>query len=77
MANGTIDLECGNTTNNASGPTAGLVTPTRIFLTASRFRLEVESKIVSISDSRQDDRLSGRLDYINAERSNSIQINLV
>src|ERR1700724_198879 len=48
MANGTIDLECGNTTNNAERQQQVWYTNTH-FLTASRFVSKVESKIGSIS----------------------------
>ena len=51
MANGTIDLECGNTTNNAERQQQVWYTNTH-FLTASRFVSKVESKIGSISDLR-------------------------
>jgi len=49
LANGTIDLECGNTTNNAERQKQVWYTNTH-FLTASRFLSKVESKIGSISD---------------------------
>src|SRR3984957_1510200 len=49
LANGTIDLECGNTTNNAERQQQVRYTNTH-FLTASRFVSKVESKIGSISD---------------------------
>jgi glutamate/aspartate transport system substrate-binding protein len=49
MANGTIDLECGNTTNNAERQQQVWYTNTH-FLTASRFVSKVDSKIGSISD---------------------------
>ena len=49
LANGTIDLECGNTTNNAERQKQVWYTNT-YFLTASRFVSKVESKIGSISD---------------------------
>src|SRR4030081_1653157 len=49
LANGTIDLECGNTTNNAERQQRVWYTNT-LFLTASRFVSKVESKIGSISD---------------------------
>ena len=49
LANGTIDLECGNTTNNAERQQQVWYTNTH-FLTASRFVSKVESKIGSISD---------------------------
>ena len=49
LANGTIDLECGNTTNNAERQQQVWYTNTH-FLTASRFVPKVESKIGSISD---------------------------
>src|SRR6202047_5361602 len=49
MANGTIDLECGNTTNNAERQQQVWYTNTH-FLTASRFVSKVESKIGSIHD---------------------------
>ena len=48
MANGTIDLECGNTTNNAERQQQVWYTNTH-FLTASRFVSKVESRIGSIS----------------------------
>ena len=51
LANGTIDLECGNTTNNAERQQQVWYTNTH-FLTASRFVSKVESKIGSISDLR-------------------------
>src|SRR4030081_674602 len=49
LANGTIDLECGNTTNNAERQQQVWYTNTH-FLTASRFVSKVESKIGSVSD---------------------------
>ena len=49
MANGTIDLECGNTTNNVERQQQVWYTNTH-FLTASRFVSKVESKIGSIND---------------------------
>jgi glutamate/aspartate transport system substrate-binding protein len=49
MANGTIDLECGNTTNNAERQQQVWYTNTH-FLTASRFVSKVESNIKSIAD---------------------------
>ncbi len=49
MANGTIDLECGNTTNNAERQQQVWYTNTH-FLTASRFVSKVESKINGIAD---------------------------
>jgi glutamate/aspartate transport system substrate-binding protein len=49
MANGTIDLECGNATNNAERQQQVWYTNTH-FLTASRFVSKVESKIGSIAD---------------------------
>ena len=49
LANGTIDLECGNTTNNAERQQQVWYTNTH-FLTASRYLSKVESKIGSISD---------------------------
>jgi glutamate/aspartate transport system substrate-binding protein len=49
MANGTIDLECGNTTNNAERQQQVWYTNTH-FLTASRFVSKVDSHIGSISD---------------------------
>jgi len=49
MANGTIDLECGNTTNNVERQQQVWYTNTH-FLTASRFVSKVESKIGSIGD---------------------------
>ena len=49
MANGTIDLECGNTTNNVERQQQVWYTNTH-FLTASRFVSKVESKIGSIAD---------------------------
>src|SRR5690349_23782203 len=49
LANGTIDLECGNTTNNAERQKQVWYTNTH-FLTASRFLSKVESNIGSISD---------------------------
>jgi glutamate/aspartate transport system substrate-binding protein len=49
LANGTIDLECGNTTNNAERQKQVWYTNTH-FLTASRFVSKVESKIGSIGD---------------------------
>src|SRR3981081_2101091 len=48
LANGTIDFECGNTTNNAERQQQVWYTNTH-FLTASRFVSKVESKICSIS----------------------------
>src|ERR1700731_2033862 len=49
LANGTIDLECGNTTNNAERQQQVWYTNTH-FLTASRFVSKVKSRIGSISD---------------------------
>ena len=49
LANGTIDLECGSTTNNAERQQQVWYTNAH-FLTASRFVSKVESKIGSISD---------------------------
>ena len=49
MANGTIDLECGNTTNNAERQQQVWYTNTH-FLTASRFVSKVESHIGSIAE---------------------------
>jgi glutamate/aspartate transport system substrate-binding protein len=49
LANGTIDLECGNTTNNAERQKQVAYTNTH-FLTASKFLSKVESNIGSISD---------------------------
>jgi glutamate/aspartate transport system substrate-binding protein len=49
LANGTIDLECGNTTNNAERQKQVWYTNTH-FLTASRFLSKVDSNIGSISD---------------------------
>lgn len=49
MANGTIDLECGNTTNNAERQQQVWYTNTH-FLTASRFVSKVELHIGSIAD---------------------------
>jgi glutamate/aspartate transport system substrate-binding protein len=49
MANGTIDLECGNTTNNVERQKQVWYTNTH-FLTASRFLSKVDSQIHSIAD---------------------------
>jgi glutamate/aspartate transport system substrate-binding protein len=49
LANGTIDLECGNTTNNAERQKQVWYTNTH-FLTASRYLSKVESNIRSIQD---------------------------
>ena len=49
LANGTIDLECGNTTNNAERQQQVAYTNTH-FLTASRFMSKVDSHIGSIAD---------------------------
>ena len=49
MANGTIDLECGNTTNNAERQQQVWYTNTH-FLTASRFLARVDSNVRSIAD---------------------------
>ena len=49
LANGTIDLECGNTTNNAERQRQVAYTNTH-FLTASRFMSKVDSHIGSIAD---------------------------
>lgn len=49
MANGTIDLECGNTTNNAERQQQVWYTNTH-FLTASRFMARVDSNVRSIAD---------------------------
>lgn len=51
LANGTIDLECGNTTNNAERQKQVSYTNTH-FLTASRFLSKVDSNIRSIGDLR-------------------------
>src|SRR6201986_5057419 len=47
MANGTIDLECGSTTNNAERPKQVAFTNTH-FLTASRYVFKKSSNIASI-----------------------------
>jgi glutamate/aspartate transport system substrate-binding protein len=49
MANGTIDMECGNTTNNAERQQQVWYTNTH-FLTASRFLARVDSNVRSIAD---------------------------
>jgi glutamate/aspartate transport system substrate-binding protein len=49
LANGTIDLECGNTTNNAERQKQVWYTNTH-FLTATRYLSKVESNIRSIGD---------------------------
>ncbi|HET7884795.1 MAG TPA: amino acid ABC transporter substrate-binding protein, partial [Bradyrhizobium sp.] len=49
MANGTIDLECGNTTNNAERQQQVWYTNTH-FLTASRFMARVDSHVKTIAD---------------------------
>jgi glutamate/aspartate transport system substrate-binding protein len=49
MANGTVDLECGSTTNNADRQKQVTFTNTH-FLTASRFISKKSSKINSIDD---------------------------
>src|ERR1700756_4488642 len=49
LANGTIDLECGSTTNNAP-PQKQIAFPNPPFLTASRFVSKKSSKINSIDD---------------------------
>jgi glutamate/aspartate transport system substrate-binding protein len=49
LANGTIDLECGNTTNNAERQKQVSYTNTH-FLTASRYVTKVASKIKKIDD---------------------------
>lgn len=49
MANGTIDLECGNTTNNVERQKQVWYTNTH-FLTASRYLSKVESHLRSIED---------------------------
>jgi glutamate/aspartate transport system substrate-binding protein len=49
MANGTIDLECGSTTNNAARQKQVAFTNTH-FLTASRYVTKKASKIASIDD---------------------------
>jgi glutamate/aspartate transport system substrate-binding protein len=49
LANGTIDLECGNTTNNFERQQQVAYTNTH-FLTASRFLSKVDSHIGSIAD---------------------------
>jgi glutamate/aspartate transport system substrate-binding protein len=55
LANGTIDLECGNTTNNAERQQQVWYTNTH-FLTASPIEDRLDQR------QGQDDRLSGRLD---------------
>lgn len=49
MSNGTIDLECGNTTNNVERQQQVWYTNTH-FLTASRFMARVDSNVRSIAD---------------------------
>jgi glutamate/aspartate transport system substrate-binding protein len=49
MANGTIDLECGNTTNNLERQQQVWYTNTH-FLTASRFMARVDSNVKTIAD---------------------------
>ena len=49
LANGTIDLECGNTTNNAERQQQVAYTNTH-FLTASRFLSRVDSNVRLIAD---------------------------
>ena len=49
LANGTIDLECGNTTNNAERQKQVAYTNTH-FLTASRFLSKADSNVKSIAD---------------------------
>ena len=49
LANGTIDLECGNTTNNTERQQQVWYTNTH-FLTASRFLSKVESHVGAIAD---------------------------
>ncbi len=49
LANGTIDLECGSTTNNAERQKQVCFTNTH-FLTASRYVTKKSSKINSIDD---------------------------
>jgi glutamate/aspartate transport system substrate-binding protein len=49
MANGTIDLECGNTTNNVERQQQVWYTNTH-FLTASRFLSKIDSNVRSIAD---------------------------
>src|SRR5579859_258736 len=51
MANGTIDLECGNTTNNAERQKQVSYTNTH-FLTASRYMSKVSSHLRTIEDLR-------------------------
>jgi len=51
LANGTIDLECGNTTNNAERQKQVAYTNTH-FLTASRFMSKVDANIKTIADLR-------------------------
>ena len=50
MANGTIDLECGSTTNNLDAPEAGRRSPITHFVTANRWVAKKSSNIKSLDD---------------------------
>jgi len=80
MANGTVDLECGSTTNNAERQKQVWFTNTH-FLTASRFVSKKSSKINSIDDLKGKSVVSTsgttnikQLTEANGERSLNINI---
>ena len=78
MANGTIDLECGSTTNNADRLKQVSFTNTH-FLTATRFVSKKASKLDSIEDGKSVASTSGttnikQLTEANAARSLNINI---
>jgi glutamate/aspartate transport system substrate-binding protein len=80
MANGTIDLECGSTTNNAERQRQVSFTNTH-FLTASRFVSKASSNIAAIGDLAGKTVVSTsgttnikQLNAVNAERNLGINI---
>jgi glutamate/aspartate transport system substrate-binding protein len=80
MANGTVDLECGSTTNNAERQKQVTFTNTH-FLTASRFVSKKSSKINSIDDLKGKSVVSTsgttnikQLNEVNAARNLGINI---
>src|SRR5437764_5859962 len=59
MANGTIDLECGSTTNNTERQKQVWFTNTH-FVTANRWVAKKSARLKSLSDQGQDGRLHSR-----------------
>ena len=68
MANGTIDIECGSTTNNADRQKQVSFGPT-YFLTASAFVAKKDAKLASIDD------LKGKTVVSTAGTTNIVQLN--